>query len=117
MKATGILINATDKTIKTVQVDGLEEMCKALGCERVDRAAIGEKDDTDLWVDDEGLYNSKDFFYYEGLHQPFAGNGLILGANEEGDTVSTKLTLEEVKKYVRFLDAKEAVILSDSLSG
>jgi hypothetical protein len=35
---------------------------------------------------------------------PFAGNGLIVGTNDEGESIDPVLTTEFVKKHVLFMD-------------
>jgi hypothetical protein len=57
-----------------------------------------------IYVDDEGLLKPLDWFFaVKGGHQPFAGCGLVLGSNEEGDTVSAKIPLEELKRRILHL--------------
>ena len=47
-----------------------------------------------IYVDDEGLLKPLDWFFaVKGGHQPFAGCGLVLGSNAEGETVSARIAL------------------------
>lgn len=57
-----------------------------------------------LYVDEEGLLkNPNDFFKISGGYQAFAGNGLIAGFNSHtGENLDSQLTVEEVRKHVRF---------------
>ena len=58
-----------------------------------------------IYVDDEGLFvEDQLFFTYHGdnYSQTLAGNGLILGVNGGGETISPTLTLEEVQEAVDF---------------
>lgn len=69
-------------------------------CVRVD-------DSETMFVDDEGLLNGNGkengFFYVIGDNPVvIAGKALILGTNEEGDSVASKLTIDQVKAMVRF---------------
>lgn len=109
MKA--ILIDSKSKTVRYVEVkvnDGsaLESMYNHIDCDLVEVINIDDKND--LFVDEEGLLKlNKDsqFFLYDGFPQPLAGNGLILGLNqEEGESVETSLSIEEVAEKVLFLD-------------
>ena len=45
------------------------------------------------------------YFEYSGSENVFklAGNGLILGVNDEGNSISPTLTVEDVKNKVNFL--------------
>jgi hypothetical protein len=62
-------------------------------------------DDGDvIYVDDEGLLKPLDWFFaIKGGHQPFAGCGLVLGSNEEGESVSAKIALSDLKRRVLHL--------------
>jgi len=66
---------------------------------------IIEIDDGDvIYVDDEGLLKPLDWFFaIKGGHQPFAGCGLVLGSNDDGETVSARIALEELKRRVLHL--------------
>jgi hypothetical protein len=103
MKA--ILIDSTARTVKEVQlVEGhtLEGMYKHLGVELVERAFELPNGD-DCFVDEEGLMkDSQGFFMYKGAHQPFAGNGIIVGLNEDGETIAAKSNVDEVKSQITF---------------
>jgi len=106
MKA--ILIDSINKEVKEVEIGkGIDEMYKFLNCEIFTIASYLPKNDA-IFVDDEGLMNGTDvFFTYEGAHQPFAGNGLIMGSNSKGESVDCKIDLNEVKKKVDFYDRFE----------
>jgi hypothetical protein len=58
---------------------------------------LNEQEDT-IFVDDEGLLkdlNSQRFFTVNG--HVLAGKGLVLGTNEEGESVSPKITIEQLR--------------------
>jgi hypothetical protein len=57
-----------------------------------------------IYVDDEGLLKPLDWFFaVKGGHQPFAGCGLVLGTDDEGETVSARIALQELKRRVLHL--------------
>lgn len=102
----GILIDVENEVVNEVEVDDknvLHDMYKHIGCNLVDRVSIDRHDD--IWVDDEGLLtldgNSK-FFHFKGYGQVLVGNGLILGHNGMGESISPKITIEEVRMNVKF---------------
>ena len=66
---------------------------------------IVQIDDGDIiYVDDEGLLKPLDWFFaVKGAHQPFAGCGLVLGSDEDGETVSAKIALQELKRRILHL--------------
>jgi len=106
MKA--ILINSKTKEVKEVEMGkDYREIYKQLECELFTIGAYLDKEDA-IFVDDEGLMNGTDvFFTFEGAHQPFAGNGLIMGCDDEGESVDCKVDIDEVKNKVKFYDRYE----------
>ena len=114
-----VLIDVYNKEIKEVTLDPSKNMLKQyhdhIKCDTMTVAHYINNHDSIL-VDDEGLLKSpKHFFHYEGGHQPFAGNGLILGLNREGETVKCNISLEEVKENVLFYSTYE--MLGSMISG
>lgn len=102
MKA--ILINTRKRTVSEIQVENAyPDINKAIGCSTITVGTEweeGGKRDT-LFVDDEGLLVSGNpCFRIEGGHQPFAGCGVILGTNDEGESVDASLTVDEVRDMV-----------------
>lgn len=57
-----------------------------------------------IFVDDEGLYREgQRFFKLEGYEQPIAGRGLVLGCDDEGETVAPTITLSELKGRISWV--------------
>jgi len=106
MKA--ILIDSKNRQVKEVEIPkGIDAMYKLLECQYFTIATYLDGNDA-IFVDDEGLMNGTDaFFTYEGAHQPFAGNGLIMGSDENGESVDCKTRIDEVKSKVEFYDRYE----------
>jgi hypothetical protein len=46
----------------------------------------------------------QEYFYWKGSNQPYAGKGLIIGTDEEGDSTDAEATLWEVMSQVHWLD-------------
>tara|TARA_R100000234_G_C4909966_1_gene139412 strand:- start:256 stop:585 length:330 start_codon:yes stop_codon:yes gene_type:complete len=103
MKA--ILIDVHTQSVTEVEHDNtLENIYDLLDCRTFDVVRIDETDS--IYIDDEGLFvNDQLFFEYGGDAQSvrLAGNGLILGVDDEGNSISPKTTIEEVKGRVGFL--------------
>jgi len=100
MKA--ILINSKARIVHNVEIDGLEDMRQLLECRTV--AAPIELDNGDtVWIDDEGMYNPRDFFELEG-YEPIAGNALIIGTTELGDNADCKTSVTEIDHGILFID-------------
>ena len=106
-----ILINAENKTVTEITIDAkkgvLSQWYKNIGCDLVQVGHYISEHDSIL-VDEEGLFkNPSNFFSYYGAIQPFAGNGLIVGVDEEGETVGCDITLEEATLNVIFLSNRQ----------
>lgn len=106
MKA--IVIDSKLQNVHEVDIDGkLESLQSAVGG-YIELVELGGAED--LYVNEEGLINgTQEFFIFSGAHQPFAGNGIIIGSDGEGGQVSTLLTVEYVKSKVKFVSAVEAL--------
>ena len=99
MKA--ILIDPFDQCVSEVDYNGdYKEIYKLTNCRSFDCVRL---DDTnDMYVDDAGLLrNPNRYFKMDG--RTIAGYGLILSHNDEGESVATNLTSEDVYKKVEFL--------------
>jgi hypothetical protein len=110
MKA--ILIDAKNREVKEVQITGdLESWYETIGCGMVECALYFNEHDS-IMVDEEGLFNENcdEFFFVNGGHQPFAGNGLVVGTDDTGEAVDTKIALNEVKSKVKFMDRFDAYL-------
>ena len=105
----GILIDPWLKTITEVQCgEGIEDMYRLMSNPlgpKVDVFCIGRgwPNGDVLYVDDEGLLKrGMRLFLMDGQH--LAGNGLILGSDNEGNSVDAKLLLKEVQCLVKWTD-------------
>lgn len=111
MKA--ILIDVFNKTVTQIKLDNNKDMLDQWY--HVIKADIVEvahyiTDYDSILVDEEGLLKSCDhFFFYEGAHQPFAGNGLIVGVDKEGETVDCDISAKEVENNVQFLSRQDVM--------
>jgi hypothetical protein len=98
------LIDPYQQQVTTVQYNGdYNQIYALIECDCFDIARINDQGDG-IFVDDEGLFKEQQaFFTFKGYANPLAGKGLVLGTNAEGDSVSPKLTLDEVKSKVMFV--------------
>ena len=101
MTYKGILIDPKEKSLSYVEYDGnYRSIYPLIDADTFDIVYITETET--IFVDDEGLHkNPRYFFVYENS-QPLAGKGLILGTNSNGDSVSTTLTIEDIKDKITF---------------
>lgn len=108
MKA--ILIDPFARTVEEVEYTGeytnINEHIKA---QYFDVVRINRKGDA-IFVDDEGLINGNEnqqFFGWIGYANPLAGRGLVLGTDDEGESISPSIDLETVRKHVIWMNADE----------
>jgi hypothetical protein len=61
-----------------------------------DAVYLGDADGDCIYVDDEGLFPDQIYWFkVTGGHQPFGGKGFVLGTDEEGESISPKVTTKE----------------------
>lgn len=130
-KMTAIMIDPFNRQITEIQITKdtgsiessmmhMQEIYSALNCDLFTVANyIGGEGDA-LYVDDEGLLGDLDeqrFFMLTGdnvHHQPLAGMGLIMGTDDEGNSISPKITVERVREIIVFVP--NSMILMDALT-
>lgn len=81
----------------------LGELYQTIGCDTVTAHALGTG--VDLWLDDEGLLvDDPTLWLLEGASQPFAGRGVILGHDEEGESTSCPeyVKPDDIRGFVSF---------------
>ena len=99
----GILVDVAALNVREVEFDSLSDMYRLIDCEMVECVAVDAK--TDLWVDEEGLLkeDGKGWVVFKGAHSPLKGNVLITGGvDRHGNTMPSKMTLEEAASKVTF---------------
>lgn len=102
MKA--ILIDPFTRSITEVEYSGnYQQIYDLIDAECFDVARINKHGDG-IFVDDEGLLHDKEqcFFLHEDYPMPLAGKGLVLGCDDEGESVSPHTTLDELRLKVTF---------------
>jgi hypothetical protein len=99
-----ILINVEAQTVTETTIGHYSEIYKAIGkgCSTFECPVQLENDDT-VYVDECGLYHDpKGCFILNGWNYPLVGNAIILGSDDEGESVDCQSTVEEVKARVKF---------------
>lgn len=98
----GILIDPFERTVTRVDVPpGIDAIYALIQAQPF--TCVGIDDRNAIYVDDEGLYKEDQrFFQFRGYPQPLAGKGLILGSDNEGESVSCTITLADAKSRVTF---------------
>lgn len=99
-----ILIDVQNESVTEVFLeDGLDAIYEALKCSTFE--AVNIRDNNDIFVDEEGLFkvNENTKFFQYGSSQPLVGNGLVTSYGDEGETIDTTMSVDEVRKEVKFL--------------
>jgi len=98
------LIDPFECSIRQVKYSGdFHDIYKHIECDCYDVARINDKGDG-IFIDDEGLFKGKQaFFWPTGRYEPLAGRGLVLGCDDEGESVAPSITLDELKKMIAFV--------------
>ena len=89
-----LLINPFEQTVQEVESEAnLEDIYNLLGCDTLD--AVGIDEQNVLYVDDCGLLkNNQRYFNING--KVLAGNGVVIGFDDEGDSVDTSLNADDL---------------------
>ena len=99
-------INPFSQNVTTVDYDGdyksISRMIDASrGC--FDVVRLYQNQDA-AFVDDEGLYvNDQAFWIHRNYPQPLAGKALVLGCDDEGDSIAPKTSFETLQDDIRFI--------------
>jgi len=109
-----ILIDVVAKTITEVEKgEGIQSIYDHLKCDTFDVVGLGGGvdcyvDDEGLlktpYIDDEGIKHNMNGFTFKGMGNVLMGNGLILGHNEEGESIDSPVNIEQVKEIVTFVE-------------
>lgn len=109
-----ILIDTFAREIKEVEYSGdFTEIYKLLSHEtmEVTTFTIVHLDEGDaIYVDDNGLLHNPlpdAWFKWDTYYQPLVGKALILGADDEGESRSAKISTDEVRRRVKFMTLAE----------
>jgi hypothetical protein len=108
-------INPFSQKITTVDYDGdYQSISRMIDASRgyFDVVRLYGNQDA-AFVDDEGLYvEDQQFWIHRNYPQPLAGKALVLGCNEEGDSIEPQTSFETLTNDIRFIgDRFELVLL------
>jgi hypothetical protein len=97
----GYLIDPIACTVTVAPWDGnYQTIYERIGVDCFD-AVLLDAGDT-IFVDDEGLMKEPQYFFRVDDSTPLAGKGFVLGTDDEGDSISPRITLDQLKARVTF---------------
>jgi hypothetical protein len=103
-----IFINTKNREVKEIEFKGDFQDIQTLL--EVDCFTCVQMDDegNTLYVDDNGLFNEENDFFQVNTSDlrlshpyPLSGNGLILGTDDEGESVGTEMEVPQVEFFTR----------------
>jgi hypothetical protein len=98
-----ILIDPANKTVTEIEYNGdWETIAPLIDCSTFACPIVFENEDT-MYCDDEGLFVEQE----GGIMMP-DWSYLILGSDEEGDTVDAKSTIAEIQVPITWIDKETA---------
>lgn len=100
-----ILIDPFSRKIEQVQVVGdYKAIYPFIQADMFECVSFDENSGDTCYVDEEGLMKDNQmFFMIEGYPTPLAGRALIIGSNDEGESVDCTCTSADIIKKVRFM--------------
>ena len=105
-----IKINSETRTITEVDCNGLADEQSIVGGD-IEPAYYFDNGVDSIMVNGDGLFTlpqDTGWFIVEGAYNPFKGNGVLVGVDENtGATVDAQISLEDLKSKVRFLTHAE----------
>jgi hypothetical protein len=109
------LINSATKTIEQIDYSGDYHDIYKLCNYDIFTVVTLTGDGDGVFVDDEGLLKEdQDFFYVThengdlSKYVMLAGRGLVLGCNDDGDSVEPKMTIEQLRSRIHWANPIEA---------
>jgi len=114
----GVLIDPHSKTISVVSVAhsaAYKGICDLIDAPLICKVNLGGPNRETLFLDDEGLFKDwQEFFALGEYPYPLAGKGLILGTDDEGESVSSQFDIRLLAPAVRWLSAQEAADMGNA---
>lgn len=105
MKA--LFIDVIKRTVTEIEIADWREIAPKLDCRTFACPLTFDNEDT-VYVDDEGLLVPfTGAFLIEGAPQPYMGNGILLGGNDEGGSEDVKTTADKLREKITFMDLRE----------
>lgn len=106
-------IDSPNRLIREVDYDGDFKSISRdwLKCDYFDVVRLEDMDA--IYVDDEGLMNGNQhgWFGLVGYPNPLKGYGLVLGADDAGDTKPPAIPITRLATLVRFPTEEESILL------
>lgn len=102
--------------MQVIKIDPYNKEVFSLDCDKVDLEYIYEQvncecfcivridENNDLILDDNGLLKPNSYFQIDGYGGTLAGYGLVVAHDDEGETVESSYSPQEIQQKVSFVD-------------
>jgi hypothetical protein len=98
-----ILIDPEAQTVTELDFEGnYLDIQKTIGCRCFTVVGIDGPDQEGIFVDDEGLLHGEGFVFKFNGH-PLVGKGLIMGCDNEGESIGTTLSVPVIRNQIEWL--------------
>jgi len=113
-------INPFSQKVTTVDYDGdYQSISRLIDASRgyFDVVRLYRNQDA-AFVDDEGLYvEDQQFWIHRNYPQPLAGKALVLGCNDEGDSIEPQTSFETLTNDIKFIGDRFELTLLHTFLG
>lgn len=97
-----ILIDPETRTIQVHEFTGnYQKIQQTIGCSCFTTLNLGGETNDSIFVDDEGLLKGSGFVFTLNGH-PLVGKGLIMGCDDEGESIGTTVDMSEVRAAIQW---------------
>lgn len=105
---TGILIDPINRTVTNIPLDNstIDDLHEAMQCQIFTVGGYLDDKGNCLYVDDEGLFvppTEQGFFRLKGIDNTYAGRSIVIGTDEEGQSITPSISREIVETMVQWM--------------
>lgn len=117
-----IKINVETKKLEYITLgDDYKEIYGAIGngCDTFCVPISFENEDS-MFADDESLLRENDIkggFIMDDWHSPIVGNAIILGTDDEGNSVDCQTKIEDIESQITFIEEKVCKMWREKVLG
>ncbi len=98
-----ILINPATEIVSALEFEGdYKDVQRILDCRCFTTVRIDGPNQESIFIDDEGLLQEVGYVFEFNGH-PLVGKGLILGCDDEGETIGTDMSLAVILSQINWV--------------
>lgn len=98
-----ILIDPATQTVKELEFEGnYKKIQETIDCGCFDVVHIDGPNQEAIFIDDEGLLKGSGFVF-AFMGKPLVGKGLIMGCDDEGESIGTTLSVSSIYNNIEWI--------------